>query len=223
MNPFHRCYYALRDWASRPEERGLSSAGYWQSKVRDTTLRLCASRQGRLLEIGCGEGLLLSELGSRPSAPEVWGIDSSEEQLLLAQKSFARKKLRRDHLVAGDARHLPFEDASFDTVICVNFFICLASRQDAQRVLNEAARVLAPGGRLIVEIRNKNNLFLRLKYGLAKYYDETVKDHPFMLYDPPSFLRLMADAGLEITGQIFLDFPMKRFAPIVIFEAKKHV
>jgi ubiquinone/menaquinone biosynthesis C-methylase UbiE len=224
MNLLHRCYYALRDWTSRPEERGLSSAGYWQAKVRETTLKLCAIRRGRLLEIGCGEGLLLSELASRQPGLEIWGLDRSPESLALARKSFDENKIGSSrHLVEGDARRLPFENSFFDTVIAVNLFLCLRTRQDAERVLAEATRVLAPGGRLIVEIRNRNNLFLRLKYGLAKYYDETVKDHPFTLYDPPSFVRMLEKAGLQVTGQVFLDFPVKRFAPIIIFEAKKYV
>jgi len=89
----------------------------------------------------------------------------------------------------GDARQLPFEDGFFDTVVCINFFICQRSPEDVRRILFEAARVLSPGGRLIVEIRNRNNILLRLKYGLARYYDGTLEDNPLALYDPAWLIR----------------------------------
>ena len=215
-------YYRVKDWTHRPQEKGLPSAGYWQSKVRDTALGLCVSCRGRLLEIGCGEGLFLSAMTSRHPALEIWGVDRSQEQLALSDRTFRAQKVASCRLEKAEASALPFQDAYFNTVVSINFLLCLKSSQEVRRVLSEVARVLAPGGRLILEIRNKNNLFLKIKYGLARYYDGTLKDNPLTLYDPTWIERILGDAGLEVTGRIYLDFFIKRYAPIVIFEAKKH-
>lgn len=215
-------YYLVKGWTHRSEEKGLPSAGYWQSKVRDTALRLCGSSRGRLLEIGCGEGLFLSEIASRQPSLEIFGVDRSEKHLDLARRTFQRKKIARGRIVNADANHLPFDDAFFETIVSINFLMCLPSLEAARCVLTEAARVLAPGGRLIVEFRNRRNLLLRLKYGLAKYYDGTLRDNPLTLYDPSAVMRMLGELGLEVTGQIYLDFFIKRYAPIIFFEAKKN-
>lgn len=81
-----------------------------------------------------------------PPQVDVVGIDLSDEMLAWGRRRAAEVRPDAD-LRRGDAQQLPFEDASFDTVVCT-FSLCSIS--DDRRAVVEMARVLRPGGRLIL-------------------------------------------------------------------------
>jgi ubiquinone/menaquinone biosynthesis C-methylase UbiE len=107
-----------------------------------------ASRQ-RILEIGCGQGIALPVL-SRLCEPErLVGIDIDSRLIDLA-----RRRLRQEDIsasvVVGDARELPFEDASFDLVVDFGTLYHIGLPHLA---IQEVARVLEPGGLFAHETR----------------------------------------------------------------------
>jgi SAM-dependent methyltransferase len=99
----------------------------------------------RGLDVGCGPGLLAAELVREVGAQgRIVAMDRSADML-----AAARERLR-DHPVAfvlTDAAALPFADAGFDFVVGVQVYLYVP---DVARALAEAARVLRPGGRLVV-------------------------------------------------------------------------
>ena len=98
----------------------------------------------RILEIGCGDGDLavtLAELGGRVAA-----IDASEPMIAAARQRAAEHHVRVDFRV-GRAQRVPFDDNSFDIVVAVTI-LCFV--RDATPVFQEIARVLKPGGRLVI-------------------------------------------------------------------------
>jgi ubiquinone/menaquinone biosynthesis C-methylase UbiE len=120
--------------------------GYDTARERDWVIERALPLGARILETGTGKGhftLALARRGFR-----VTTIDVSEEE-----QAFARLQAERSGLSelvefrVGDAANLGFPDASFDAVFSVNLLHHLS---DARRVLDEMARVLAPGGKLIV-------------------------------------------------------------------------
>lgn len=98
-----------------------------------------------VLEVGCGTGLGLGYLSRR--AAMVVGGDVSEENLSLARAHYGD----RVRLVELDARKLPFEDGSFDLVLCMEVLQYLPNLDD---FLDESRRVLAPGGMLVFCLPN---------------------------------------------------------------------
>jgi SAM-dependent methyltransferase len=94
----------------------------------------------RLLDVGCGGGLLLRDALATGAAAT--GLDHSEEMVRLA-----RERAPGADVVRGDALALPFPDAAFTAVAMSIVFLFLAQPVDA---LRESRRVLAPGGRLAV-------------------------------------------------------------------------
>ena len=90
----------------------------------------------RLLDVGCGTGHHLAELRQRGF--EVAGVDGSADMLRYAQALNPTADLRQ-----ADVESLPFPDASFDLVVCIEVLRYLP---DASRCLQEMARVLKPGG-----------------------------------------------------------------------------
>lgn len=100
----------------------------------------------RVLDIGCGPGILVSEMAEEVgSTGTIWGIDISETMLDLAQKRCSAKTTVT--LKSGRAEALPFEDNTFDAAVAVQVYEYVP---DIQQALNELFRVLKPGGRAVI-------------------------------------------------------------------------
>jgi len=99
--------------------------------------------RGRVLEVAIGTGLNLAHY---PADVTITGIELSPAMLAVARQR-ATGHGRDVDLREGDAEHLPFEDASFDTVVCA-LSLCTIPNPDA--ALAEMRRVLGPGGRLLL-------------------------------------------------------------------------
>lgn len=96
-----------------------------------------------LLDLGTGTAVVLRELARSPRPPgTVVGVDRSARMLAHAPTLPAGWRL-----VEGDAGALEFDDASFDRVTA-SYLLHLLDAEERARIINEAARVLAPGGRL---------------------------------------------------------------------------
>lgn len=102
----------------------------------------------RLLDVGCGTGLLLRLLAGRADAAQLAGLDYSPE-MLRRLTAAAADVPGGDRILAvqGDAERLPFADASFDLVTCCNSFHHYPHQEAAVAGFH---RVLRPGGRLIL-------------------------------------------------------------------------
>src|SRR5690242_15005468 len=104
---------------------------------------LLAGASGNILEIGFGTGLNLECY--REDVKKITVIEPNPGMQRRAQKRLASSGVEVErHVGYGEA--LPFEDASFDCVIST-FTLC--SVHDPVRTLEEAARVLRPGGRFL--------------------------------------------------------------------------
>lgn len=105
-----------------------------------------ATRRGpRILEAGVGTGL---SLGYYPSHAEVYGVDLSEDMLRRANAKVEKKGLSQvKSLQVMDVCRLGYADGSFDAV-AAQFLITLVP--DPEGALNEFARVLKPGGEIVL-------------------------------------------------------------------------
>lgn len=98
-----------------------------------------------LVEIGVGTGGLLARLATR--AESVIGVDHSSAMLDEARLRLAEAGISNIDLRLGEMTHLPMPDSSVD---CLLFNMVLHHAPDPSAVLQETARVLQPGGLLIV-------------------------------------------------------------------------
>jgi ubiquinone/menaquinone biosynthesis C-methylase UbiE len=112
-----------------------------------------------VLDMGCGTGRFTIPLAER--AASVSGLDMSPAMLAANRKKLADHGLDAD-LREGDMADLPFPDASFDVVVSMLALMHIP-RQDRQQVFREVARVLRPGGRLLIGV--KNSVFERMFQG----------------------------------------------------------
>jgi SAM-dependent methyltransferase len=104
-------------------------------------------REGRLLELGCGDGCL-SVLLARTGGFQVAGIDIVPLAVELAQKRAAREGVALE-LAVGNVLALPWPDAHFDVLVDGHCLHCIVL-DDRRRFFSEAWRVLKPGGALII-------------------------------------------------------------------------
>src|SRR5215470_13661910 len=105
----------------------------------------------RALDAGCGTGFQTAVL--REMGYAVHGLDLAGKLLRAA-----REKLGTVPLVQGDIQALPYPDASFDAATCCGS--TLSYVDDARQALAEIARVLRPGGRMLVECEGRWSLDL---------------------------------------------------------------
>jgi ubiquinone/menaquinone biosynthesis C-methylase UbiE len=99
---------------------------------------LVGDLEGRILEIGCGTGTMFRYYNA---SARVEAIEPDPDFLAIART----RETLSIHANAGDGMKLDFQDGSFDAVV---FGLVLCSVPSVQRVLEEAHRVLAPGGKL---------------------------------------------------------------------------
>jgi ubiquinone/menaquinone biosynthesis C-methylase UbiE len=102
---------------------------------------LLSDAAGRVLEIGGGTGSNLRYYGELDSLV----VSEPEPAMLRRLQDKVRQQAPRAEVVQAPAEVLPFEDASFDTVVST-LVLCGV---DQQRALGEVRRVLRPGGRLL--------------------------------------------------------------------------
>lgn len=212
-----KLYYRFHAKTSRPRERGEYSAGRWQDLVRTGAIQLCEAGWKDILEVGCGEGILLSRLRQRYPGANISGADVWEEILVKARA----KNIKKVNLFRAGAESLPFESGSFDAVICVNVFFNMSGKENVVRALKEMSRVCAKGGAVIFDIRNSLNPLLFLKYKLAPLYDDTVKELPLKTYMLKDIRKYLAASGLEIMAKRYVGFPRNFLSPIIVVKAVK--
>jgi len=118
--------------------KGMEDAG-----LAEMRRNLIEGASGDVLEIGGGTGANLSYYGA---GVESLTVTEPEPPMLKRLKRKAREQNSHATILRAPAEDLPFEDASFDTVVST---LVLCGVDDQPRAVREVRRVLRPGGRLI--------------------------------------------------------------------------
>jgi ubiquinone/menaquinone biosynthesis C-methylase UbiE len=144
-----------RQRAAAAEAYFRANAGQWdrirslhidEREVEAALVRLLADEPiDDLLDIGTGTGRILEVMDGR--VERAVGVDLSREMLAVARVNLARAGAGNCSIRQGDMYQLPFAGASFDAVV-IHQVLHYAERP--ARVIAEAARVLRPGGRLVI-------------------------------------------------------------------------
>jgi len=137
----------------------------------------------RVLDAGCGEGVLVDEYAARL---RMTGVDANYAS---------------DHVTTASLLALPFPEASFDRALCLDVLEHLAY-EDQPRALAELFRVLVPGGELLVSVPNLAHLQSRIQFLLRGRLIRTASEykHPG---DRPvhEYLQLASRAGFTLVAR----------------------
>jgi len=127
-------------------------------RLREQLLDQVALRgDEKVLDVGCGRGLLAIGAAKRLKTGKVTGIDVWNPQELSGNSADAAKENAKAEGVAdrvrfesGDARKLVYPEGNYDVVVSANALHTLADDRERGQALREMLRVLKPGGRLLV-------------------------------------------------------------------------
>lgn len=188
----------------------------WSSAVRDWA-ELCGaailplqhvvldaarvSRGTRVLDVGCGSGETLLMASLRGAEPA--GIDLAPGLLALAKERLPSADLRN-----GDMQDLPFKAESFDAVLYVN---SLMFPPDRARAVAEGARVLAPGGRVVVGAwaEPERCQLAPIFQAIMGLLPEKPEGGPFVLGPPDATASLLKGAGLNVIETHEAEMPLR--------------
>ena len=154
----------------------------------------------RAVDIGCGTGIYALELVRRGA--NVIGLDPSIEMLAIARARFQQAGLT-GRFVCASAEDLPFRSEKFDLAVAVTS-LCFVHR--AEQAVQEARRILNPGGRLVLGELNRFSLwaFLRRLKGL---FTDTIYNQAHFR-SRRELERLLRENGLYPSAErILLHFP----------------
>jgi ubiquinone/menaquinone biosynthesis C-methylase UbiE len=122
-----------------------------ESRARERVLELAAiDAPEDVLEVATGTGVQLASLARANRGGRTAGVELSEGMLKETRRRLDAEGLSADvELTAGSGLDLPHADESFDLVVN-GYMLDLLPRDDIPRALTEFARVLRPGGRLVL-------------------------------------------------------------------------
>ncbi|MGC9369426.1 MAG: class I SAM-dependent methyltransferase [Paracoccaceae bacterium] len=174
--------------------------------------RIGPARGLRVLDVGCGDGVLATRLAQ--DGARVSGLDASSEMIAAAQRRAKAAGVEID-LVEGDASNIPFSAERFDRVVSV---ATLCFVDDPHRPITEMVRVLKPGGRLILGELGQSSLWVAQRRVKGWLGSDLWRAAHFR--SRGDLLALATEAGLEdatVTGAVFyppFGLAAKAMAPV---------
>lgn len=162
--------------------------------------------EGRVLDAGCGPGVMARELIRRNW--RVVGLDIDPAMIKECVESIGRSA--RSDFVSGPIERPPFPDESFDLVLAMGVLEYVKGKGGAGETLRELARVTKRGGTIITSMHNKLSpyrIWERAFYGrwLRARYPGRIQTVT-TIYSKRSFLRFVAGSGLRLLDCVYYDF-----------------
>jgi 2-polyprenyl-3-methyl-5-hydroxy-6-metoxy-1,4-benzoquinol methylase len=214
------------DWERRYQKRSF--------QMRQAVLLKCLQGwdlAGTIwLDAGCGTGTLARWLATRGAS--VLGVDAAPEMVAAARAGAAQDYSDRLSFVRVQTiARLALDDCSLDGILCSSV---LEYVPDPSACLNEFARVLKPGGLLLVSVPNRSSFVRRMQlacHRLGSLVGQSwcrFLDYSHHQYSRPEFERLLVKAGLSSGNLVPFGGPLpglaqrsQHWAPLLMFVAHK--
>jgi ubiquinone/menaquinone biosynthesis C-methylase UbiE len=190
---------------------------FFEPYAIDLSARVKKLSPKKVLEIACGTGRVTNHLRKvLPAGAELIATDLNAGMLAVAKHNLANENIE---FKEADAQALPFEDNSFDLIVCQFGFMFVP---DKPKAFMETYRVLAPGGKLLFNTwdaleKNEASYIVRNvvaeSLGKAEFYSI-----PFSMNDKENMEALLDNAGFK---EINISHVSKKGTGVTAIEAAK--
>ncbi|MBU0712661.1 class I SAM-dependent methyltransferase [bacterium] len=137
--------------------------------VRTETHKILKNIHGKILDVGCGNGIFLLEAAADyPEQFSTFGVDMDFASLENAKLVFMDNGQNPDRFIQGDAYHLPFADNTFDAVFCKNTLMNITPITTIESLIRELHRVCKKGKYIIFDYRNAYNPAISVIYKMNR-------------------------------------------------------
>ena len=172
-----------------PQANGYRLGGFFEREQR-ILLAALDRENGPFLDVACGSGLMLAPLLTKGHA--VYGLDYNAEACLAAHGNGIT-------ILRGDAFNMPLPDNSIGQIVNCQF-LNQQTQEQTRQFIEESARVLKPGGQLIILWRHARSLIHIGSHAVFTVMDRFTGQPPFPQYTHPfAEIKLFAEtAGLEV-------------------------
>ena len=175
-------------------------------------IQMLLGGRGRLLEVGCGPGIMLPDLLAMGF--DVRAIDVSAEMIRRAEQRMTGHPLaRRCRLAVGDVERLEFGEGAFDAVLAMGVLEYLPACDGA---LREMVRVLRPGGHLVLTVPNRaaayhvaSSAYLAARRLVGRPRRTAYPARPFLPWTLDRQLARLGMRKIESQACNFIFFPLK--------------
>ena len=206
MLPIHKAKLSVFNYDEIPAGyyhrvmiEGNAIQRFWhREKFKEVARRIAP--EASVLDFGCGPGSFLSVLAEVHPQAKVVGVDVASRQIEYARTTIAPKipyGRGTFQVLDSESEKLPFPDASFDVVTCIEVIEHIHPYY-ALRMLLEARRVLKPEGKLVVTTPNYRSFWPLIELALewlspVKYHDQHINR-----YTPNALVKFLESAGFDL-------------------------
>lgn len=198
-------YYNQSDYYQSHEQIFLDSNSRFQKYRLNKVLEIYSPEVGeRVLDLGCAWGTFSFALA--PRCKEVVGVDFSQKSIDLCNKLKKKYNAQNTRFICADAKATGLNSNSFDTVIAADFFEHIYP-DESRAIMNECARVLRVGGKLVIWTPHRGHFFEILKnHNIILKKDISHVDYKSM----EGLIRELNNSGFRIRKQYYVEshFPM---------------
>ena len=166
-------YEYLRDrhGEENPMANGYRLNSFFEREQR-VLLAAIDQENGPFLDVACGSGLMLAPLLAQ--GHEVYGLDFNAEACSAAQGNGIK-------ILRGDAFNMPFADGTVGQIVNCQF-LNQQPAEETRQFIEESARVLKPGGQLIILWRHARSFIHRGSHAVFTFIDQFTGQPPFPQY-----------------------------------------
>jgi ubiquinone/menaquinone biosynthesis C-methylase UbiE len=193
-------------WAERHQDPFVSVHRSSDSRkldpiVEDIVRKLSLKKGERFLDVGCGSGVLLSELVKRAEIAGM-GIDFAKKEIEIAKANFPHLPFQ-----IGSVESIPFPDQAFDKILCYSVFHYIVEWKPA---LQELLRVCKDGGMILLgdlpSVRHRSKLYWEylkkvprviIHWDILKNVFQYRKGTPWYWIDLGSIVHYLASLGWD--------------------------
>ena len=180
------------DWYHRSIKENIIQRFVHNQRFKEVG-KLIEPTGGKILDIGCADGVFTEIICRQSKADKVIGIDVRQSSLNWAKKHW--KKYSRIKFQKGDAHNLKFKNGTFDAVFAIEI---LEHVFEPRKVLSEVKRVMKKGGYAIFLVPTESLLFRLVWFFWTKYRGKIWKDTHVHAYSGNYLVKLVRDMGFKI-------------------------